>query len=373
MQDRWLRFLPRSTLPRQLRVRPRVQLRPPVWLWQRSLRKCPQAVAMLLPPPSLETGLSSPDTLANRLAAKPNAHNSTLTGTATMPNLVAAPTLDHAITLVAQPPAIRTGDILQVTRPAGVSGAMLFVRAIEVTDNTGEAESGVNKTTVPLYSAGIATSASSGVMYAANLMAQSGYGHVEQLIGLEADINVDPHGTSQASGMLVTGNAGKPLQWAYGINMQAGAFRTNSGFQAYVGGASGGLLEGATFDDQVPSTYALRSIGAKTTAIDLSGTTSSSGRALNLPSGTNGTIYWAGTGSTFAQMYMAGGNFLIQAPVIFVASTILPLTDNAYAIGSGVNRFTTGYFVNGVSSSSDSNLKTDIEDLPGDVAHRSYG
>lgn len=243
------------------------------------------------------------------------------------------------VVLSGQPEGIISVHYLHANRAS--TSNMHFMDVGELADSIGASATGVAKSTVTFYRAVIGL-AGGGEIYAANILAQSEAGHAGQVTGLEINVNIDPTGSTAGNGpgeflvdptkkanggLRIIGVTHKPLAYIIGANFLG---KINPRMRAYAGiSFHNGSIEGPLLDFDIDATHVIRSLGNKTTGIDLSGDIYSSTFALYLKAGHK--IGWASTPAVAIRE--AGGN-IVHDGTTLCDGVIGPLTDNTRSNGT---------------------------------------
>lgn len=250
--------------------------------------------------------------------------------------------IDIPITLTGQPAGIVTGRYLHANRAS--TSNMHFLNVTELADSFGASATGVAKSSVATYSA-VVGMAGGGQIYAANILAHSNPGHTGKVTGLEVNVNIDAAGSTAGNGpgeflvdpakqpncgIAVIGNCSKHLSYLFGANLLNGAMKTYAGVSFH-----NGTIDGPILDAQVGATHIIRSIGAKSTGLDLSGDTYSSGFAVFMPPGTK--VGWNTAPSVGIRE--AGSN-IVHDGTTLCDGILGPLTDNTRSNGTQGLRWT---------------------------------
>ncbi|WP_426313830.1 tail fiber domain-containing protein [Methylobacterium fujisawaense] len=335
-------------------------------------------------------GVSKTAILASDLPFAPT-QNPTLTtplllGLTTHGDKVAAPVSSVPLSLASQPTPNYGSDLLQGSSKR--SGAMEFFRATDITVTHGASDRSGDANAYKAAKVGdyVALTAmpTAGDCYAFNGLVNCQAGHPGAAIAFEANVNdANVPGTTghypaaYTFADLVSGAISKPIRtfyYAAGLTQGplSGVFLANFAYGLVkakrVFGVFGpsGAVAGPIMETEVAADSLWKASGTLAQGFDLSGATLTSNIAMKLPN--NAGISWAATnGGPGGQITYNPGNLLfLTGALVVVGASVLPQSDNALALGSSTSRFTTVYAVNGVSSSSDSELKDDIADLPGD-------
>lgn len=126
---------------------------------------------------------------------------------------------------------------------------------------------------------------------------------------------------------------------------------------------------GTTFGGKVTASgtvaTAFEVTGSRSRGLDLSGG-SYSDRAIKLGN-LHGVGWLNAAGSASIYDTVDGSNYRLVgsgAAGIALCATTIPITDNTYSLGTGSNRYTAVYAVNGTIQTSDPRLKVDVQTLP---------
>ncbi|MGX9980247.1 hypothetical protein [Methylobacterium fujisawaense] len=303
----------------------------------------------------------------------PTLNTATLTGLTQMASGIAS--LDR--TMTGYVPFAQPNDTVHMGRTTGTisNSNLTFGYIFDFTTTSGASETGYERGKVAVLINNQAAGAASGDAYTLNSVLTSNTGHAGHAINFEVDTNqLGVKGDTQlnnncfpikvAEYFAGICNAGAPLSANTFVNLSQDSYKLSRVWAVYNGTVLGPVHEWAN-----NATHGILAYGSYSAHFLDCAQTTIAGYALRMGCGHN--IGWVNSSGVkdAGLATNAGGTLIATVPNgLAVAGILSPTSDNAYALGLPSVRFTTVYAVNGTASSSDPSLKTDIDDIPADVA-----